>query len=347
MKPTSDYSTFQADDFLSDESFLAWIASPSLETNAYWQDLLGQHPRLNIPFNQAVLLAQGMELSWTEFPDTYTQEFLERIHDRVEQSEKPLQPAPIRRLGWRFPIKRLAAAAAAVLVAGGLWTYVYYFTENTYTTPYGKTLALTLYDGSTVTLNANSRLSMPSRYAWHQERTVGLAGEAYFNVEKQPSESGGGTFTVKTQRVEVEVLGTHFNVHARPSRTMVLLDEGSIRLVERASRQPILMQPGQVVELTPRHPTAELSAANPEKARQLTGWRSNTLIFEDAGMEELAQRFEDAYGLELVLVGDAFTDQLFRGQLPLDDVNQALKILSETFDRRVSREGNRVYFVKQ
>lgn len=347
MQPTPDYSTFQADDFLNDPSFRAWIANPSLDTNAHWQDLLRHYPHLRIPFSQALLLGQGMEVSWTELSDTYTQELLERIKHRLEQPEERLEPTVVRRISWRKPINKVAAAAAVILLAGGWWAYAYYFTGNTYRTQYGETLSLNLYDGSDVTLNANSRLSLPTRYAWRTERAVSLSGEAYFKVKKQPSDSGGRTFTVKTDKVEVEVLGTQFSVYARPARTTVLLDEGSIRLVDRASRRPILMQPGQVVELTPNKPIAQSSTVDPEKAKQLTSWRSNVLIFDDADMRELAQRFGEVYGLDLVLRGDVFTNQEFRGELPVNDVNQALKILSETFDCKVIQEGKRVYFVKQ
>ena len=344
MQPTPNYSAFQADDFLNDPSFRAWIANPSLDTNAHWQDLLRLYPHLRIPFSQALLLGQGMEVSWTELSDTYTQELLERIKHRLEQPE---EPTLLRRIGWRRPLNKLAAVAAIVLVAGGWWAYAYYFSGNTYHTRYGETLSLTLYDGSDVTLNANSQLSLPTRFAWRTERTVSLSGEAYFKVKKQPSDSGGRTFTVKTDQVEVEVLGTQFSVYARPARTTILLDEGSIRLVDRASRRPFLMAPGQVVELTPNKPIAQPAAVDAEKARQLTSWRSNVLIFDDADMPELTQRFAEVYGLELVLRGDVFIGQEFRGELPVNDVNQALKILSETFDCQVTQEGKRVYFVKQ
>ena len=315
--------------------------------NAYWQRMLRLHPHLRPSFNQALSMAQGMEASWIDFSVTHTQKLLDRINARIEQLDEPEVMVPIRRIGWRLHGFKIAAVAATLLILGNLWGYNYYFTGKTYTTKYGETKPLTLYDGSAVTLNANSRLELPTRYAWRRERSLFLEGEAYFQVRKQAPTAGNRKFTVKTDQVDIEVLGTHFNVLARPNHTTVLLDEGSIRLVERATRRPLLMQPGQLVEITPRQPEARLSVVNPEKVRELTGWRSNLLIFDDVGMSELALRFKEVYGLELMLQGDDFAGQEFRGELPVNDVNQALKILAETFDLAIVQEEKRVYFVKQ
>lgn len=336
MKAYSDYVPFEPDDFLNDPPFREWVARPTPEMNAYWQGLLRTYPHLREGFGQAQGLAQGLAVSWTPFSDTYTRQLFDRIRPRLTNTVA----RPVWYAWWRS-VGRYAAVAALLLLGAN----AYYFTARTYQTRYAETRTLTLYDGSTVTLNANSKLHLPTRYAWRQTRTVTLEGEAYFAVQKQPTANGYRKFSVQTSRVAVEVLGTHFNVYARPRRTTVLLDEGRIRLVERATNRPLLMQPGQVVDLTSQQPTARPARAAPEQARQLTGWRHNLLVFNDAGMSELALRFQEVYGLDLVLQGDAFAGQQFRGELPVNDLSEALQILSATFQRKALRDGKRVYFV--
>ena len=339
MKAYSDYLLFQSDDFLRDPPFRQWIAGPTPEMDAYWKGLLRMYPHLRDPFNQAQGLAQGLELSWIPFSDTYTGQLYEQIRPRLTKNR------PVRRVNWLVYAR--VAAAAVVLVVGGLWVNHYYFTGQTYQTSFGENKQATLYDGSTVILNAHSLLRLPSRYAWQQGRIVGLDGEAYFAVTKQPSPDGYRKFTVQTSRVSVEVLGTRFNLYARPQRTAVLLEEGRIQLVERATNQLLLMKPGQVVEFNARQSRPRLVKPAPEQTRQLTDWRHNRLVFNDADMAELARRFREVYGLELLLEDEVFAGQQFQGELPVTDVSEALQILSAAFERKAIRDGKRVYFVRE
>ena len=339
MKAYSDYLLFQPDDFLRDTAFRQWIAGPTPEMDAYWQGLLRTHPQLRDPFGQAQVLAQGLELAWLPFSDVYTDQLYDQIRPHLTKNR------PIRRVNWRVYAR--FAAAAVVLLVGGLWVNSYYFTGQMYQTAFGENKQLTLYDGSTVTLNAHSQLWLPSRYAWRTERIVELAGEAYFAVTKQPSPDGYRKFIVRTSRVSVEVLGTRFNLYARSQRTAVLLEEGRIQLVERATNQLLLMKPGQVVELNARQNRPHLVKPAPEQTRQLTDWRHNRLVFNDADMIELARRFGEVYGLELLLEDDVFAGQQFRGELPVTDVKEALQILSAAFERKAIRDGKRVYFVRE
>ena len=344
VKAYTDYSPFQAQDFLDDPPFRAWVARPTPEMTAYWQGLLRTQPHLRGPFEQASVLAQGLAVSWTPFSDVYTQQLYDRIHPTLvitpPNSHKVTGQWTNRAWGWCY-----GAVAAGLLLVTGLWVNAYFFTAHTYQTRFAQTHTLLLYDGSTATLNANSRLFVPSRYAWRQARTVTLTGEAYFSVRKQPMRTGYRTFTVQTSRLSVEVLGTQFNVYARPQRTAVRLDEGRVRLVERSTNQPVQIQPGLEVELTDYSKKAKVTALTPERSRQQTAWRNNLLVFNDADMTELADRFREVYGLELVLRGEAFAGQQFRGELPVNNVGEALQILSATFGRKTIRDGSRIYFV--
>lgn len=346
IKAYTDYSSFDTQDFLDDPPFRAWVARPTPEMAAYWQGLLKTHPHLHGPFEQASVLAQGLAVSWTPFSDVYAQQLYDRIHPALVSTPPHVPKVTAqwtnRAWGWRH-----GAVAAGLLLVTSIWMNAYFFTAHTYQTRFAQTRTLPLYDGSTATLNANSRLFVPSRYAWWQARTVTLTGEAYFSVHKQPTRTGTGyrTFTVQTSRLSVEVLGTQFNVYARPQRTAVRLDEGRVRLVERSTNRPVLIRPGQEVELTNLPQKAKVTALTPERARQQTAWRNNLLIFNDAALPELADRFREVYGLELVLRGEAFAGQQFRGELPVNNVGEALQILSVTFGSKAIRDGNRVYFV--
>jgi transmembrane sensor len=334
MKSFADYVHFEAQDFLRDAAFRAWVRQPSPERTAFWRGLVRTHPHLSPELDQARLLALGLESTWTEFSEAYVDEAYERLRTEAfgAAPEVPVVALPVRRrgLGW------VAAACLALLLGAGGWGYRHWFTEQTYQTAFGEQRHLTLPDGSTVTLNANSQLRLPARWHWRERRQVWLAGEAYFRVAKQSVPAGYRKFTVHTTRVEVEVLGTRFNVYARPARTQVLLDEGRVRLRDVVTRQPLTLRPGQVADYTTQA-RQTIRPAAPALARRITAYERNLLLFDEAPLGDVAQRFLDVYGITLRFEGAAFGGQRFIGELPLDDPDKALLILSETFDADLRR----------
>jgi transmembrane sensor len=82
-----------------------------------------------------------------------------------------------------------------------------------------------------------------------------------------------------------------------------------------------------------------------EQAKQLTSWKNNLLIFNEVNMEELKNRFQEVYGIELILKGEAFDNQAFKGELPVNNLDEALLILSTTFGQKPLRDGDKIYFV--
>jgi len=78
---------------------------------------------------------------------------------------------------------------------------------NTIATPKGGQYQLILADGTKVWLNAASSLRFPTTFAG-KERTVELSGEGYFEVTK----NNNMPFIVLVDRMQVRVLGTHFNI---------------------------------------------------------------------------------------------------------------------------------------
>jgi transmembrane sensor len=296
------------------------------------------HPSLRKPFEEARLWALGLESSQIQFSETFTNQLFEKIIPQLQQ-EVP----PTKLFSWR----RLALAASLIFMIGtGFWTYTYYFKEKIYKTQFAEIQTLKLYDGSIVTLNANSSLSMPSRYEWANNRTVSLKGEAYFVVSKVLDKASKyRKFTVKTATGKVEVYGTQFNVYARNEKMKVLLDEGNVKIIENISHKTINLLPKQFVELDNRNKNPKILDKPTIQSNEITSWKRNLLIFNDASMEELAMRFKEVYGLTLILKGEAFENQAFQGELPVNNLEEALLILSTSFGQKTLRDNDKIYFV--
>src|SRR5690606_18677184 len=125
--------------------------------------------------------------------------------------------------------------------------------ELTFSTSKGGTLALTLPDGSSVWLNAESKLSFPAHFS-KDVRRVQLEGEAYFDIKSQFADRSDlstllspVSFIVETKQQHIEVLGTQFNVSAYPDdlRRTTTLVEGLVRVKDTRSGHTLMLSPGQ------------------------------------------------------------------------------------------------------
>jgi transmembrane sensor len=112
---------------------------------------------------------------------------------------------------------------------------------NTLSTDNGETYKVQLPDGSEVWLNSASSLTYNTKLNENGKRMVSLTGEAYFQVAKDKAHP----FIVHTDKQDVEVLGTHFNINSykdEPAVSTTLL-EGSVKVTSGTYKQ--IIKPGE------------------------------------------------------------------------------------------------------
>jgi|SRR6266853_534137 len=194
---------------------------------------------------------------------------------------------------------RLAAAAAVVTIAAGgaLW-----WERNVYATGTGEQRSLVLADGSTVELNARSKIRVAFR---SDERDVELlAGQALFHVAKDQARP----FLVKAGNTQVRAVGTAFDVYKKPSETVVTVLEGRVAILSdvgassslhnaadmgkpagpgSAGPEPTLVYAGEQVTVTAQV-TRKTDHPNVAGA---TAWTQRQLIFEGATLSDVAEEF--------------------------------------------------------
>lgn len=112
---------------------------------------------------------------------------------------------------------------------------------STIETPQGGQYQVILSDGTKVWLNAASSLRFPDQFSGNK-RQVEINGEGYFEVASNKSVP----FYVSCGNQQIQVLGTHFNVHhySDEQRSRVTLLQGSIR-VRSGNNAAKLLHPGQ------------------------------------------------------------------------------------------------------
>jgi transmembrane sensor len=190
---------------------------------------------------------------------------------------------------------------------------------NTITTPRGGQYQLELADGSKVWLNASSSLRFPTAFPG-QERMVELTGEGYFEVAKNTAQP----FSVKVNNMQVEVLGTHFNIMAYADERAVntTLLEGSVKI--KTGNTTSLLKPGQQARLQQNN----IKIADDVDVDEVVAWKNGYFQFErNAGIEQVMRQIARWYDVEITYE-DNIPKRSFGGKISRDlDLQETLKVL--------------------
>ncbi|WP_198315851.1 FecR domain-containing protein [Chitinophaga tropicalis] len=187
---------------------------------------------------------------------------------------------------------------------------------NTLTVPRGGQFNIILPDGSHVWLNAASSLKYPTTFQEGQ-RIVELQGQGYFEVSpnaKQP-------FFVKVNNMEVQVLGTSFDVMAYPDESSIntTLIEGLVKVNQHR------LQPGQQAVLDPATGTMTIHSADVE---QVIAWKTGFFEFDNARLSDILRQLSRWYDID-ISYNQEKPDRLLGGRisrnLPLSDILHMLE----------------------
>ena len=219
-------------------------------------------------------------------------------------------------------------------------------------TPKGKNTSFKLPDGSTVWLNAGSKLDY-SKINESGNREVHLTGEAFFDVVKNPARP----FIIHTSSIDVKVLGTKFNVKAYPEDKTVetSLVQGSVEVfVKNRPGEKYLLKPNQkLVLLNEEQPVAQTSITTTRKELKVpiiaithltypkndtlateTSWIRNKLSFENENFAAIAKKMERWYDVNISFKNQELEEEELNGDFSKETLQQALEALRFTSNNR-------------
>jgi transmembrane sensor len=203
---------------------------------------------------------------------------------------------------------------------------------NTLSTARGETYVVKLPDGSLVWLNAASSIRYPVSFTGMKLRKVELSGEAYFEVAKDKVHP----FVVTTRQLDINVLGTHFNVESygdEPAVKTTLL-EGAVNVSLRsATHLSQMLKPGQQAVYMGN----QLSVV-PFETEEVMDWKNGKIFFDNESLETIMRKVSRWYDVDLVYHGDV-------KQLTFQGVLSRTKNLSSILDF-FKRAGNLNYTIK-
>lgn len=208
-------------------------------------------------------------------------------------------------------------------------------TDNRLLVPQGQTYKLALADGTSVMLNSASELTFPSEFDTDR-REVFLKGEAFFQVthnEKAP-------FIVHTDQLDVQVLGTTFNVSGYNNENMlkVTLVEGSIRI----------HQQGDSVEIRPNEQYNYDKNTREKRVQTVdtelfTSWVNDEYIFKDTTLDEIFNRINHWYIFDVTYDSPSLKEKRFFLTIGRDaSLDQIIQIINSTEEVCIEKKDNHI-----
>jgi transmembrane sensor len=254
-------------------------------------------------------------------------------------------PATVRTGSVRRWMRSTAAIAAciALFLVVGLFIRIanHKVVSETFTTGIGEQRSVTLSDGSTVVLDAESRLLVRLS---GRERLFQLEGQALFNVAHDPSRP----FRVHTTAATIEAVGTEFNVRTELATTVAVLDgavrfypgdaeRGSGRSHGESSPGSATLTAGEAVSISGNGQITERRKVDRATA---TAWEQRRLIFFRAPLEDIVHEFNRYDRKERLHVEGKAASLRFGGVFDAMDPGPLLLILAKNPSVVVERTGD-------
>jgi ferric-dicitrate binding protein FerR (iron transport regulator) len=195
---------------------------------------------------------------------------------------------------------------------------------NTIVVPRGKRANITFTDGTTLWLNSGSSAVYPVEFTG-RKREVYIKGEGYLEVAHDESRP----FIVKTDQMDIQVLGTSFNICAYPedASTKVVLVEGKV--VARCTNNPeVILLPNQMISFSNETKKTDVTEVNVE---DYISWKDGWLLCNSEELGSLVEKLERYYDQKIIFSDEDVRLYRLSGKLDLkDDLNQVLQVIATT-----------------
>jgi len=235
----------------------------------------------------------------------------------------------------------IAAGLAAATVAVAVWLYSMAHTP-VYSTQVGVLAAVPLADGSTITLNTDSRIHVDLSST---QRVVKLdRGEAFFEVSKDP----GRPFVVQIGNKRVMAVGTQFAVRREQNDIHVLVTEGRVQVVRETLLSHSAATPVAAgSEAYTQQDTVLVDQPKPAQVEESLSWRSGYLVFHETPLAEAIAEF-NRYNTRKIVIDDPTIASLrIGGRFRFTDSAAFLWLLQSGFPISVVQDNQSVRLTRR
>lgn len=287
------------------------------------------------------------ETAWKESLDEMPRDVQERMYRRLswELDEKKTKTILLRsRFSWKvWP----QIAVACIIIVLGLVNYrmndkqKQLSTQNfTVLAEKGQRAFITLPDSTKVWLNSDTKISYPADYGL-KERNVTLVGEAYFEVAKNPDKR----FIVEAKGMQVEALGTSFNVNAYQNDNKIIasLFSGSVRV--SYDRHVAILKPHESVKVDLLN--RSFSRYKDESMQNIALWRKNEITFDGESLEEITHIMSRLYNTTICIEDESLKKVCYIGTIRNNNLENFIDIINLTTPVVYENKGDTVFLRKR
>jgi transmembrane sensor len=342
-----DYTNFNVEDFASNESFIDWARQSDPEAVKFWDLYISSHPEIREKVEKARALVLNLKRAEEiSYDPAQVESMWVNIQGRVEKQAKVSSMASTKAY-WA-----VGAACFSLLCVVITWWFVlpgitggqpltgYHqrglseFAEQINDTD--EPLKVELEDGSTVLLEAKSRLKYKTTFLNDSIRQVYLLGKAFFDVAKNPYKP----FIVHSDEIVVKVLGTSFRVEAAENaeniRVSVKTGKVSVYAVtgngdDHGQKDGVILLPNQQVSYERKeHLFSKSLVEHPEVLGMPNGVDITDFKFDNAPIAEVFRIMESTYGIEIIYNDEVMKNCYITAPFGSEPMQEKLRIICQT-----------------
>lgn len=204
---------------------------------------------------------------------------------------------------------------------------------------------ISLPDGSTAKLNANTKIEYPEHFT-SRVRTVKLSGEAFFEVTKDSMRP----FRIETANASVEVLGTSFNVSAYPGadKVEVNVETGKVKLSLNAKGTSI---PKIAVLPAGNRGLLKVSAGEISQSENLSpnyaAWITRVMSFQRTPLAEVCLVIENTYHIKIRIENSQIGEIPYTANFANLNSDYIIEVLARTHHLKVKRNGDEIILARR
>lgn len=325
------YASFTAIQLAADPYFLEWVRFPDAVGNRFWENFMQIYPQKTADVDRAAAIARSMYV----IADMPTAQQQEDSWKRILQALPQVQPARPKQTVVRTAARIWMAAAAVIALAVAVWVvFRPVNNEINIASVYGEVKDVSLPDGTRVKLNGNSSIRYSEQWNSNNPREVWLEGEAFFDVKPVASNDASQRFQVHSGELDVQVLGTSFNVRNRRGISDVMLTTGKV-MVAAAGEQQLLSRPGELATYNKKELKKKIVPVS-----SYTSWQEQKLQLEQTSVADLFARLEDDWGYNIQLTDTALLNKKISGDIDMKDKQVLINALALILHADVSQQGD-------
>lgn len=235
--------------------------------------------------------------------------------------------AAARGWGWKGWAGGAVAAVLAVFLILAVPTITLRMQAD-YMTATAENRVVTLKDGSTVTLGADSAVA--AQITDTGRRITLLSGEAFFEVARDTSRP----FVVTAGGVDVTALGTAFNVQLSEAAATIELAKGSVGVdwEQAPGRDAAVLAPGEMIVVDRR--TGEMVRSTIAQD-DIAAWRSGKLFVNAATIGSVVEQLQRYHTAWIKVPDSQLAAERVTGLYDLHEPDRALRALVEPYGGQV------------